>query len=340
MFDKRSGSSSQLLLAGITLLAVGCSDQKPAASTACVAFDTQACWGPAACQGGQMCKADGSGWSTCDCGSPLLQDGSAPVDAGTAQDANSGLPLVCANDSKATSFVCDDTAIIRMGTSKYWINNDVWGRPTADTTSRQCIWASCAADSGINWGTSWDWSGGKTVKAYPSVVLGWQWGLQIKDTGLPVQLSENRTIASGWQFSVTQNDDGPFSLDVAYDLWIHTIPNPNDSGAGVNEPSDEVMIWLYTSDTRPAGTLVVPGINVAGTSWDLWEGPIQSWNVHSFTRSANTTSATLNINDFLSYLVKERGLESTKYLTSVQAGTEVLRGAGEVDTSLYYCNVQ
>ncbi len=36
----------------------------------CAPGSTQACIGPAACSGGQACKADGSGYDPCDCGSP------------------------------------------------------------------------------------------------------------------------------------------------------------------------------------------------------------------------------------------------------------------------------
>ena len=41
----------------------------PAApSTACAPNDTRICYGPGACQGGQYCLPDGSGYSACDCG--------------------------------------------------------------------------------------------------------------------------------------------------------------------------------------------------------------------------------------------------------------------------------
>jgi len=55
--------------------------------------------------------------------------------------------------------------------------------------------------------------------------------------------------------------------------------------------------------------------------------------------TANSNSATLNIGDFSDYLVTERALDETKYLTSVQAGIEVLKGSGEVNTTSYYCDV-
>jgi len=36
----------------------------------CAPGSTQGCIGPAACQGGQACRPDGTGYEACDCGSP------------------------------------------------------------------------------------------------------------------------------------------------------------------------------------------------------------------------------------------------------------------------------
>jgi Glycosyl hydrolase family 12 len=80
-------------------------------------------------------------------------------------------------------------------------------------------------------------------------------------------------------------------------------------------------------------------VNLAGTSWDLYRGNI-GWNVFSFIRRTNATNQTLNIRDFLNQLVSRGWVSNTKYLTSVEAGTEVFIGNGRVDTNSYYCNVQ
>jgi hypothetical protein len=53
---------------------------KPAASAAgaCVPGATQTCIGPAACNGGQSCLADGSGFGPCDCGTQAPQPLKSP----------------------------------------------------------------------------------------------------------------------------------------------------------------------------------------------------------------------------------------------------------------------
>jgi hypothetical protein len=277
-----------------------------------------------------MCAADGSGWSDCDCGATS----SPPPE--TSED------LVCIDDRKVSTLDCSDAAVIRDADSKYWIGSDVWGRPPADTTSRQCTWMNCRDGELLAWGSNWNWTGsGDTVKAYPSVTLGWKWGVRVSNTGLPVSLAEPHSVTTGWRFAVRQTGDGPFRLNVAYDLWIHSIANPDSAGKGTSQPTDEIMVWLYnTGGPSPIGSVVVPGVSLAGATWDLWEGDVQPWTTHTFMRRENTTSSELELSDFLSYLVAQRGLDSSKFLTGVLAGSEIFVGAGQLDTTAYYVKVQ
>lgn len=101
------------------------------------------------------------------------------------------------------------------------------------------------------------------------------------------------------------------------------------------------MIWLYASGgAGPIGGTVAPAASLAGAAWDLHRGNNGRWNVDSYVRTTSTTSATLNIMDFLKDLVTRGYLTSAKYLSSIQAGTEVFVGTGELDTDSYYCTIQ
>jgi hypothetical protein len=58
-------------------------------------------------------------------------------------------------------------------------------------------------------------------------------------------------------------------------------------------------------------------------------------------RTSNAdTGATLNLADFLKDLTSNRGLAGSKYLNSIEAGTEVFLGTGRLDTDQYYCTIQ
>lgn len=229
---------------------------------------------------------------------------------------------------------CDHFAAIDRG--KYWINNNVWGRDSG--SGWQCIWDNWQSGNDIGWGTSYGWSGTSyTVKSYSAAILGWHWGWRRSGTGLPVQLSANRSVNTGWNYSVRHSGG---AMNVAYDLWLHSMSNPSYN----NNPTDEVMIWPYRlNGAGPAGTRQAT-VNLAGANWDLYRGWIDAgngngWNVFSFVRTSNTTSVTLNLRDFLNDLRSRGWVGGSKYLTSVQAGAEVFTGNGQVDTNSYYANV-
>ena len=69
--SEESAIASQFTLPPRSDAEVTPDDTKPApasAPTTCTKGSTQACVGPGACQGGQSCLADGSGYGACDCG--------------------------------------------------------------------------------------------------------------------------------------------------------------------------------------------------------------------------------------------------------------------------------
>ena len=125
-------------------------------------------------------------------------------------------------------------------------------------------------------------------------------------------------------------------MNVSYDLFAHTQSNPS----ATDSPSDEIMIWLYKVGAAPIGDSKAT-MTIAGTAWDLYQGSNGYWNVYSYVRQSNAeTGATLNISDFLADLTAKRGLDKAKYLSSIQAGTEVTSGPGRLDTDQYYCTIQ
>jgi hypothetical protein len=240
----------------------------------------------------------------------------------------------CKDSTCAASLPKKDTKTAKgdsIDLGKYWINNNWWGNSNA--TGTQSIWDTCSSGNTIGWGTSWNWTGGSGVITYASAVLGWHYGWHFSNTGLPVQLSDGKTITCGWHYSVQPGK----VMNVSYDLFAHTQSNPTAS----DNPSDEIMIWLYRAGgATPIGSTSAT-VTIGGSSWELHEGSNGSWNVHSYLRSSNAdTGATLNISDFLNDLTGNRGMAKTKYLTSIQAGTEVTQGTGELDTDQYYCTIK
>ncbi|MFC3998159.1 hypothetical protein ACFOVU_19695 [Nocardiopsis sediminis] len=222
---------------------------------------------------------------------------------------------------------CEAFGTIDQGS--YWINNNLWGQDAG--TGSQCIEDTFTDGDTIGWRTEWQWEGGpSSVKSFSSSVLGWHWGWRNSDTGLPVQLSAGTSIPSSWEYDVQPDDPG--TMNVAYDLWLHEIPNPGST----DDPTDEIMIWPYTSGgAGPIGQRI-DTVTVDGQEWDLYQGQIpDAWNVYSFVRTSNTESLDIDIASFTGHLVDRGLLAETKYLSSVQAGTEVFTGQGALETLSY-----
>jgi hypothetical protein len=226
----------------------------------------------------------------------------------------------------------------RILLGKYWVWNNLWGNQSA---TDQAIWATCNNGSAIGWGTSYNKSGAaNSVKSYDSGVLGWHWGWDVSQaqTGLPIQISSNRTITCDWRFQVTST--GTVTQNGAYDLWVHSVANPTYN----TTPTDEIMIWLYRSNNAgPISNNGTPiqNVSLGGTTWTLHRGIISGqWNVWSYVRNTNATSATLNLNEFLQDLMTRGYVQSSKYLASIEAGTEVFIGQGQFDTTSWGCTIQ
>ncbi|GCE50334.1 cellulose binding domain-containing protein [Thermosporothrix hazakensis] len=230
--------------------------------------------------------------------------------------------------AKAAEVCTVDGTIDNLG--KYWLNNNLWGSNTGSGT--QCTWDTSISGSTLAWGTRWNWTGEQnSVKSYASAVLGWHWGWKNPNTGLPVQVSQNTSVASNWSFTLTGNSDN--RMNVSYDLWFHPTANPGN----VN-PSDELMVWLYKSGSiQPVGSRQAT-VTIAGTTWELWRGNA-GWNVFSFVRTSSVTSASLDLRDFINDLVTRGWMDPSKYLISVEAGTEIFTGSGQLDTTAYSVEV-
>lgn len=123
--------------------------------------------------------------------------------------------------------------------------------------------------------------------------------------------------------------------DVAYDLFL--------SSTADGDAEYEIMIWLAA--LGGAGPISSTGKSVASTtigdvSWDLWSGKNGNMQVYSFVVSSPTKSFSGDLMQFFQYLEKNQGLQSSLYLTDVQAGTEPFTGSqAEFTTSSYSVSV-
>lgn len=229
---------------------------------------------------------------------------------------------------------------------KYYISDNQWGN-TDGSHGWVSMWNWGTGQAGTSWGWGQQFSLtglGYTVKAYPSCVLGWHWGYPTgypaAPTGLPARLWDNKNVNTGWNFTIDPTTNA--TQNVSYDLWFHTESNPL-----YETPSNELMVWLdRRGGAGPLGSYI-EDVYLGGTTWMLYRSDDSATStpndgtVFSFVRKTNTASSTLNLRDFINYVVYSKGwMSNSKYLTSVQAGSELYVGSGKFQTNSYYCNVE
>jgi xyloglucan-specific endo-beta-1,4-glucanase len=234
-----------------------------------------------------------------------------------------GAPASVRNTPGPEHCAPDDTVVL----SPYWLNNNLWAANKGKGS--QCVQSLSGAGPTIAWSTNWDWSGAPDqVKSFASVVYGWQWGWKVPRTGLPVKVSDLHSLPTEWDFTVTQN--APSQLNVGYDLWFHTIPDPTNEN-----PSAEIGIVLQQIGPELSGAAKLDTYSFGGTSWDLYLDNKNAWDVFTFVRTSSTTSVSLNLKQFID-AARAHGQPATfDYLSSVQAGANVRVGKGRLTTTRY-----
>jgi xyloglucan-specific endo-beta-1,4-glucanase len=226
--------------------------------------------------------------------------------------------------------ICGNGESLARG--RFLILNNLWGAEGG--SGSQCLWSPGApggpADDPISWGTGWDWTGpAETVKSYAAAILGWHWGWPGPESDLPIRLAGIGEARSRWDFRLDKTTRGP--QNVAYDIWLASAEDPR-----MEDLTDEIMIWLHRDEgATPIGSRQAT-VAIGGVTWELWQGPHpgRGWTVHSFVRSANADSVSLDLARFFDYLISG-GLSDSLYLVGIEAGTEVFSGAGELETTRY-----
>ncbi|WP_341280940.1 glycoside hydrolase [Paenibacillus sp. FSL H8-0537] len=240
----------------------------------------------------------------------------------------------------ASAYAASDStpyAKLNFNSNKYYLFNNSWG-----SSGISGWWQTVYHNSNTNFGYVWNWptsTGG--VKAYPSIVSGWHWTEgYTPGSGLPTRLSDNKAINSSVTYSIAPATNGKYNN--AYDIWLHSTGTATWSST----PTEEIMIWnRWTSGVGPIGGLVASNVSIGGQGYDVYRGEItdngvHQWWVYSFLKRTQTDHFTINVKNFTDYLVGKSYFPKTRYVSSIEYGTEITNGSGQLNYSNYYANVQ
>jgi hypothetical protein len=228
----------------------------------------------------------------------------------------------------ATGTICG-VQDIAEGVGNYAVQNNtngnLLGQCVAATTGPTCGAAFDVTFPGGNFG-----NGGNAPSSYPSVIYGWQNGVFYGDYKTPLQVSAVHSVPTTWSYSA-----GSGTYDAAYDVWLGT----SSSGA---TPAMELMIWVGDAGPQPAGSDTNRAVSIAGASWEVWKGTVNSWPYVAYRSKSPSAAATVSfdLNDFLKDATAHEGLSSSWYLWGVQAGFEIYRASSTFSSTAFSVDIK
>lgn len=190
-----------------------------------------------------------------------------------------------------------------------------------------------AASATKPWGWTWDIPGnGTDVIAYPGVAFGQQPFMGYDPAPAATQIG-SLTADLHYSYGVTPDSAGIYN--VAASSWVLS--------SNVSRPENvigEVMVWVENQGMTPAGTLLASGVSIDGATYDLYREPNMvdktgtvsgGWDYFAFLRTSGAArSGTIHMRAFLNTLVSQGYFLSSDYVASVEFGSEILKGSGEI----------
>jgi hypothetical protein len=223
----------------------------------------------------------------------------------------------------------------RIDIGDFSILNDPWGKK-AITLYRQAIFKeSDSSDTPFGW--KWDWPKVKTddVKTYQSLTYGWNpWMEKGTNAVLPVK--------AGWiaslrvDYAAEVNAGGKYNL--SFDVWIakqadNTVPNELNV-------TREFMVWVDRKEAGIDSYWFVGRVKIGGEDYDFYripdlKGTLSKRDFMIFIKVKPMPAGSLELADFLAYMLKKKYLTEEEFVKNIDFGDEVWYGEGETTISRF-----
>ena len=254
---------------------------------------------------------------------------SAVLAAVGCEPANEPLSSGFAVDADAH---CGDWAKLRSGSFVY--ENNVWNQGTVKRESRaQCL-LKRVVDGETQYGWRWRWPRGNgEVKTYPEVIYGHKpWLASSTTASLPRRISTIDALSVSYE--VEMRARGRYNL--AFDIWVTDGARPTPAAI-----THEIMIWVGDRSRawEPAPGYFADTAVIGDATYDLYVKPNAEWiaehgapNVAYIAFNARTPRLTgeVDVKAFLDDLTRRGHVPAGGYVASVELGTEVMHGEGEL----------
>jgi hypothetical protein len=215
----------------------------------------------------------------------------------------------------------------------FFVRNNIWGEHNPGA-GKQCLWAQ----SERCWGVIAEHRNGSgTPKGYPQAVQGWVTGNGIvsseKRLGIPV----NKIAHAKIHWKMDTPESGRYMA--LWDIYFHAKRNPD----GDEKPRTSLMINQRMADDGyyatqllrcPQSNAPCPEVTYDNHTFKLWIGKadwasgnvIQLFLVPTSGRLFGSEAMTLDLKAVIDALRKDGLIPDSDYLTSIQAGWEIIEG--------------
>jgi hypothetical protein len=234
-----------------------------------------------------------------------------------------------AAEPAVTDSLCKDGDQMRNG--PYVFENNQWGKAKAIGPYSQCMLRR-TVDGITQFGWQWEWPGyNASVFAYPEVIYGWKpWsGGKSTDPKLPMKVTDIRTMRM--KFDLDLQADGGYNL--APEIWLTSTGEASLQPAP-GRITTEIMFWMNHETMQPAGNFVEK-VTVDGADYQLWKldgmggtGNGAGWAYFAFLSARPQNKATLDIRQFIQYLLSKKEISADTWVASIEFGNEIAGGKG------------
>ncbi|MBX6371953.1 MAG: cellulose binding domain-containing protein [Acidothermus sp.] len=215
----------------------------------------------------------------------------------------------------ATTTTCSPTSVTSVAGDEYRVQANEW-----NSSAQQCLTIDTTTGAWSVSTANFNLPTNGAPATYPAIYKGCHWGnCTTVNVGMPIQVSKIGSATTSW--STTQVSSGAY--DVAYDVWTNTTPTTSGQPNGT-----EVMIWLNSrGGVQPFGSQTATGVNVAGHTWNVWQGQQTSWKIISYVLTPGATSiSNLDLKAIMLDAAARGSLNTSDYLIDVEAGFEIWQG--------------
>lgn len=223
----------------------------------------------------------------------------------------------------------EDGGQILLGNGSVVVNN-VWNKNAALGPHEQFVFES-EKEGGQAFGWQWSWPAGFVVVAYPEVVYGdspWSEPLGLTDQ-MPFRVG-SRSMTADFDIAIDVNG----VCNMAFSFWaVSALPAIKD------RVTHEIMIWNFNNGLQPAGARQ-DTVMLGGATYDVWvlkahrdvSGQnANTWDYIAFVARKPILKGPLNLSAFFDYLLGKGLITNNHYVTCIELGNEIVRGAGTVE---------